>query len=106
MMPLDGVLSGHLAETSARRAAHEVVLVAQDTTEIDYGAHRCSEAGLGPMGKQGSWGVLAHSALAMTESGLDLGTLSLLFRTRDPEESARKRERRSKGATERESEVA
>jgi hypothetical protein len=100
---VDDILSGHFAETSARCAAHERVLVAQDTTEIDYGGHRGSKTELGPMAGKGSWGLLAHSALAMTEDGLPLGTLSLWLWARDPEESGKKHDRRSRATAEKES---
>lgn len=102
-MTVDEGLSGHYAETAQRCSEHALVLIAQDTTEIDYGSHRVSKPDLGPMSGPGSWGVLAHSALAMTEEGLPLGTLHLALWARDPEQLGKKHDRREKTTSEKES---
>ncbi|MGV3723121.1 MAG: IS4 family transposase, partial [Actinomycetota bacterium] len=73
---VDGLLAGHFAATAQRCAAFPVVLVAQDTTVCSY--RQAQLEGLGPVsGSQRTQGLLAHSALALTEAGTPLGLLHL-----------------------------
>lgn len=71
-----GLLAGHCAATAQRCAEFPVVLIAQDTTVFSY-KHSQLE-GLGPIsGSKRTQGLLAHSALALTEAGTPLGLLHL-----------------------------
>lgn len=71
------VLAPHTARTRARMRAHQRVLVAQDTTEVDYSTHP-KTTGLGPIGNHegASAGLLLHTGLALTVSGVPLGVVS------------------------------
>ena len=70
--------------------AHEVVLVVQDTTELDF-TRRRSARGLGPIGAEHGRGLLQHSALAVTTDGKILGVLDqrLIVRTEAPADETR-----------------
>lgn len=88
-----GLLAGHYQQTARRcqealgppliAAEPGLLLVAQDTTELDYSTHLAT-AGLGQVGRGATHrGLLAHAALAMTVAGLPLGLLHLEIWTRD-----------------------
>jgi hypothetical protein len=60
-----------------------LILVAQDTTTLDYTSH-ASKKELGPFNhSKESRGLLSHSAIAMTNQGLPLGVIHLDLWTRD-----------------------
>lgn len=70
---MEALLEGHWQETRERAREAKVVLFTQDTTELDYTAHR-SKKGLGPIGDGRGRGLLLHSTLAvLPESGEVLG---------------------------------
>jgi hypothetical protein len=98
------MLSGHLGQTARRAAQYDYTIVAQDTTEIDYASHRASKIELGPMGGgERSWGVLAHSCLALSPTGVPLGVVHLDLWTRPILEEPSKHSRKSKSTEEKES---
>ena len=90
-----GLLHGHVAQTLHRlqslgaegeaAAATEPLLVAQDTTVLNYQTHYAT-TGLGPIhhASSAARGLLAHAALALTPAGLPLGVLHLDIWARDP----------------------
>lgn len=62
---LDAMTAPHRERTlAATRAAAGVVLLIQDTTEVDYSAHRAT-TGLGPIGDGRGRGFLVQSVLAV-----------------------------------------
>lgn len=64
---------GHYRQTGKRSATHEVVLVSQDTTDLNYAGHHATE-GLGNLGGIGDIpGLCLHTAMALSEQGLPLG---------------------------------
>lgn len=71
------ILGVHQVRTKERMAGQRVVLVAQDTSYLDY-SHHPSKEGMGPIGteQQTLSGLVMHSSLAMTPAGLPLGILS------------------------------
>jgi hypothetical protein len=76
------LLSGHVAASWERVAAwgaagEAVVLALQDMTELDFSSHRAT-SGLGQIGNPYGRGLLAHSVLACTTSGVPLGLLGQL----------------------------
>jgi len=76
----EALLSGHVASTWERvadwgAAGEAVVLAIQDTTELDFSGHRAT-SGLGQIGNAYGQGLLAHSTLACTASGVPLGLLA------------------------------
>jgi hypothetical protein len=91
----DGLLYGHVEKTVERCGGHNVLLVPQDTTFLNYTSHVAKE-GLGPIQGINQKGLQAHSALATTEAGVPLGILHLDMWARDPKEkgvAARRRKR-------------
>ena len=102
-MTVDELLSGHYAETAERCARYERVLVAQDTTELDYKGHEGSKRGLGPLAGPKSWGMLSHEGLALTEAGEPLGLLAVELWSRDPEAAGSRHQRHRRSATDKES---
>lgn len=70
---------GHYRQTSLRCSTESVVLVHQDTTDLNLSGHLSSE-GLGNLGggRKGKpiLGLCVHSALATTEAGIPLGLVS------------------------------
>jgi hypothetical protein len=96
-----GLLAGHYAQTAARvaaldRASNEerpLLLVAQDTTTLDYSSHPAT-TGLGHVGHgRHQRGLFAHAALALTPDGTPLGLLHLSLWTRDPKAVGQKGKR-------------
>jgi hypothetical protein len=120
----EGLLLGHVEQTAARCVSQSgdhtgdhtgvrdrgnrgnLVLCIQDTTILDYTAHR-SKTGLGPIcTAYSSRGLLAHSVLAMSTDGLPLGVLHLELWAREvlaPGEQPRKKTRRKRDLTDKES---
>jgi hypothetical protein len=68
------LLAPHQERTLERMQAHNLVLLAQDTTFLNY-THHPATAGLGPIGG-GQRGLVMHSTLAFTPHGLPLGVLA------------------------------
>lgn len=73
---VDGLLAGHFAATARRCAEFPRVLVAQDTTVFSYRQQQLEGLGSVSASSQ-TGGLLAHSALALTEAGTPLGLLHL-----------------------------
>jgi Transposase DNA-binding/Transposase DDE domain len=75
---IEKILEPHFLSTQLRASVHQRVIVAQDTSVIDFTSHPKTK-GLGPTGKKRddfeSQGLLLHSALALSEKGLPLGLL-------------------------------
>lgn len=72
------ILAPHYAATEARVREHALVLVAQDTTTLNYSTHPHTE-GLGPIGtaREKVRGLMVHDTLAFTPEGTPLGLLDL-----------------------------
>jgi Transposase DNA-binding/Transposase Tn5 dimerisation domain len=68
------LLQPHHDATLRRIDQHPVVLVVQDTTELDYSAHPAT--GTGPLSSEQQRGFLDHTHLALTPEGLCLGVLA------------------------------
>ena len=81
------VLEPHAKATLDRMRAHPVVLVAQDTTELDL--TRPAERVGGPLNDDTRWGLFAHPLLAMTPDRVPLGVLGADLWGRDPAAFAR-----------------
>jgi hypothetical protein len=72
------ILEPHYAATEARVREHPVVLVAQDTTTLNYSTHPHTQ-GLGPIGTDSEKvrGLMVHDTLAFSTQGVPLGLLHL-----------------------------
>lgn len=79
------ILDAYRKETlnQMKASGESVFLCVQDTTEIDYGV-REKTTGLGEFRSAKSKGLLAHSALVLTTSGLPQGLLHQKIWARDP----------------------
>jgi hypothetical protein len=69
------ILEPHQQATRERLGQHPVVLLVQDTTELDYTAH--PPTGAGPLTAEHRRGFLDHSHIAFTPDGLCLGVLGV-----------------------------
>jgi hypothetical protein len=87
------ILAPHQQRTRQRIAEHQRVLVIQDTSYINYSEH-FKTTGLGPIGnvnkhkttKGDTLGLIMHTALAVSTSGLPLGILDQEIWAREDEE--------------------
>ena len=70
----DKILAPHAEQAARRSAAYPVVLVAQDTTEINLTDHPAT-TGVGYLGSSSCRGLLLHSLLAISPTGVPLGVL-------------------------------
>jgi hypothetical protein len=84
------VLQPHHDATVERIRVHEVVLVAQDTSEIEL--TRPQERVGGPLNDESRWGLFIHPLLALTPQRVPLGVVTAKIWSRDPEEFARSQE--------------
>jgi len=92
---MEVVLTAHKEATIERIKQHQVVLVPQDTTVLNYSTHPMT-AGLGPINNQDdhALGLLLHDTLAFTEEGTPLGILDAQCWARDPEEKGKRYRRK------------
>jgi hypothetical protein len=72
----ESVLQCHIDATRQRMAAQPVVLLAQDTSEIDVTRPEQIVAGAGPLDGDSRRGALLHLVHAFTPDGTPLGTVS------------------------------
>lgn len=77
------ILQPHIDATYDRVAGQDVVIVAQDTTELDLTRPKVQVQGAGPLDGSSRFGELLHPLVAFTPSGTPLGTLSAELWTRE-----------------------
>lgn len=65
---MEALLAPHCHQTLEEARRLPLVLMTEDTTELDYTAHRCT-TGLGPIGDGKGRGVLLHDTLAVVPEG-------------------------------------
>lgn len=80
-----------------------VVLLVQDTTELDYTAAKGVMPELGPLSHKNSAGLYAHPLLALTPQGLPLGLVDVQMWTRAAEEFGKRDRRKERSYEEKES---
>jgi hypothetical protein len=90
------VLASHAEQTAQRSMQYPVVLVAQDTTEINLTSHPATQ-GMGYLGSPHCRGLLLHSLLAISPTGVPLGVARQFTWVR-PLTQLGKRHRRRKAA--------
>lgn len=100
----EAIRDAHHQATLQRLRPHPVVLALQDTSTLNYSTHPQTE-GLGPIGtrRQKIIGLLLHSTLAVTPSGLPLGLLHTAVKARDPGAVGSARRRHARPIAEKES---
>lgn len=81
----DNVLQPHIEATRRRIAEQELVLLVQDTTEIDLTRPVEQVAGAGPMDDGPRRGFFLHPLVAFTQDGTPLGTVAAMAWARDNE---------------------
>lgn len=69
----DGVLTPHRVRTSERSRQQSVVLLVQDTTEVDLTRPQHQVAGAGPLATAARRGLFLHTVSAFTADGTPLG---------------------------------
>lgn len=98
----DEILAAHSAATGERLRGAGTVLALQDTTTLDFTAHRAL-AGAGPLAHPAQTGLLVHSVLAASADGAPLGVLHQHVWARDPEAVGQRHARRQRPTAEKES---
>ncbi len=83
----DKVLAPHIDVTRQRIAGQRVVLLPQDTTEIDLTRPEQRVVGAGPLDVDSRRGAFLHLLHAFTPNGAPLGTLHALTWVREDEPS-------------------
>jgi hypothetical protein len=86
------VLQPHIDATLERIGSHPVVLVPQDTTELDL--TRQQERVGGPLNDQSRWGMFVHPQLAVTPQRLPLGLIGVTIWSRDGKEFAKSQDQK------------
>jgi len=86
-MSPEALLRPHIQRTQERARGLPLVLAIQDTTTLDY-KHHPKKQGLGPVGtaQAPGYGLLAHTTLLVTPTGLPLGLLHWQVWARSDEE--------------------
>ena len=103
---VERILKPHIDATLDRIRQQRVVLIPQDTTELDL--TRREETVGGPLNDSSRRGLFAHPQLAMTPDRLPLGVIGATIWGRDAEsferpQAEKRRERKAKPITEKES---
>jgi hypothetical protein len=70
----EGVLASHIEQTLRRVEEQAVVLLVQDTTELDFTRPQQQMQGVGPLDGSSRCGALLHPLVAFTTDGTPLGT--------------------------------
>jgi hypothetical protein len=101
---LHTLLQPHYNATARRIAEQPRVLVAQDTTSLNYSAHPLTE-GLGPINTRadGALGLKLHDTLAFTPDGVPLGLVDIQVWARDPNRMGQAQQRKERPIAEKES---
>lgn len=86
------ILLAHRECVEERMEQHPVVLIAQDTTELDYTKHPPKDAGV--LERDDRFGLYDHTHLALTPQRLCLGVLDVEFFDRTPESLGKAQERK------------
>ena len=97
------VLHPHSEATLARIAEHPVVLLPQDTTELDFSRPKKPVKGAGPLSYEERTGFFQHVQLAVTPERLPLGVIDEMTWGRDPEDYRKNDRRKTKPIEEKES---
>ncbi|MBR9984392.1 MAG: IS4 family transposase [Desulfosarcina sp.] len=101
---MGAILRPHFEASEQRIANHPVVLVAQDTSTLNYTHHPMTE-GLGPINTiaDKNIGLLLHDTMAFTPDGTPLGLLDVQYWARDPSAAGKRHQRHSKTIEQKES---
>lgn len=92
----ENVLQPHIEATTRRIAEHPVVILAQDTTEIDLTRPEQQVVGAGPLDGNTRRGFFLHPLMGFTPDGTPLGTIYAEAWTRNDAPKTPKYQRREK----------
>jgi hypothetical protein len=81
----EGLLAPHWACSRTRIACHKVVLMLQDTTELDFNGQ--SIKGLGPLSHEAQRGLYVHPTHAVSTDHEPLGGLDAWMWARQPKDA-------------------
>jgi hypothetical protein len=95
------LLKPHFTATLRRMRKQAVVLIAQDTTELDYTAHPAKDAKC--LNLEQRFGFYEHVQLAVTPEGLPLGVVGTESHDREPESLGHAHDRRTSPIEDKES---
>lgn len=95
----ENLLAPHLEATCQRIAAESVVVLAQDTTEVELTRPTQQVAGAGPLDGGSRQGALLHELHAFTPDGTPLGTVAAAAWARDPQPQGTRPTRSQRAAT-------
>jgi len=77
------VLQPHRQATLQRMAMHPIVLLVQDTTEVDVTRPNERMKGAGPLSDESQWGFYVHPLWAVTPERIPLGVVHAEIWSRD-----------------------
>ena len=97
------VLKPHTESTLDRVAKESVVLIAQDTTELDYTKKADKNRDVGPLNYRKRVGFLLHPCVAVTPEGVNLGIVGAKLWARDPKHFGQGAERKKRPFEDKES---
>lgn len=97
------ILQSHYDHTLMRIMQEPVVLLIQDTTELNYTRRRQKMSELGPLNDENSAGMYLHPVWAVTPDRLPLGLVAARMWTRRAEEFGKKHQRKQRAFEEKES---
>lgn len=80
----EALIAPHQQAVAQRCAQYECVVVAQDTTELDFTRMKATE-GLGPLNDETRRGFFMHGLYAISEAGVPLGVLHAEINVRSDE---------------------
>lgn len=87
----EDILQPHVEATKRRMRQQPVVVIAQDTTELDYSNHPPTDARC--LNTEHRLGLYDHTHLAVTPEGLSLGVVGVEYFDRDVEGLGKSKER-------------
>jgi hypothetical protein len=101
---MEAILAPHFEATEQRLRQQELVLVAQDTSSLNY-TSLPETTGLGPINtkQDKGCGLLLHDTMAFTREGTPLGLLDVQCWARDPDEAGKCHQRHGKAIEDKES---
>lgn len=97
----DRIFEPHIEATKRRMNEHSVVLIVQDTTELDFTAHPQDDAGC--LDQENRFGLYDHTHLAITPEGVCLGVVGTEQFDRTAESLGKAQQRRNLPIEEKES---
>lgn len=98
----EALLAPHRQATLRRLAGQAVILLPQDTTQVDYSTHT-DVTGLGVLQTERQRGLLLHTTLAVTPDRVPLGVLDQQVWARDPADFGKRHQRRQRAIDHKES---